>query len=341
MGIAYLRAHITKLDDFKQTFRTEGVGVSAALVSVVIPAFNCETLIAEAIGSVLAQDYKNIEIIVVDDGSTDGTIEVVKGFGSQVQLFQQMNQGAAVARNLGISKASGRYIAFLDADDYWWAGKISAQLKAMEQTGLRMAYSRFIWWKSDSLGTFSAPTEEFARVNNTGLSSAPLVTGWTYADLLLDCIVWTSTVVVEKAVLMEAGLFDPHFRKGQDYELWLRLSRLTEMVGLEQPTALYRIHPGSITFRVADRCYEYEILTAALEKWGEADPVGRKPPGGEVRSRAKRMLFNHGLAHLRYGRPEIAADAFAKLIRQRHLSVKVIVFFLLSHMRRITGRVAR
>ena len=82
--------------------------------------------------------------------------------------------------------------------------------------------------------------------------------------------------MVERDVLPEAGLFDPHFRKGHDYELWLRLSRLTEMVGLEQPTALYRIHPGSITFRVADRCYDYEILTAALEKSGEADPVGPK-----------------------------------------------------------------
>lgn len=315
--------------------------MSAALVSVVIPAFNCETLIAEAIGSVLAQDYKSIEIIVIDDGSTDGTIQVVKGFGAQVQLYQQVNQGAAVARNLGITRAHGRYIAFLDADDYWWTGKISAQLKAMEQTGLRMAYSRFIWWKPDPLGKFSEPKEEFERAGNTGLSSAPLVTGWTYADLLLDCIVWTSTVIVEKDVLMEAGMFDPHFRKGQDYELWLRLSRLTEMVGLEQPTALYRIHPGSITFRVADRCYEYEILSAALKKWGEADPVGRKPPEGEVRSRVKRILFNHGLAHLRYGQPEIAADTFGKLIRERHFSVKVLLFFLLSQVRRVIRRAAR
>lgn len=315
--------------------------MSAALVSVVVPAFNCETLIAEAIGSVLAQDYKNIEIIVVDDGSTDGTIEIVKGFGAPVQLYQQANQGAAVARNLGITQARGHYIAFLDADDYWWSGKISAQVQAMEQTGLRMAYSRFIWWKPDTQGRFSDPKEEFARAGNAGLSSAPVVTGWTYADLLLDCIVWTSTVVVEKVVLLEAGLFDPHFRKGQDYELWLRLARLTEMVGLEQPTALYRIHPGSITFRVADRCYEHEILTAALEKWGEADPVGRKPPEGEVRSRVRRMLFNHGLAHLRYGRPEIAADAFAQLIRLRHVSAKVIVFFLLSQIRRLTGRTVK
>jgi hypothetical protein len=309
--------------------------VSVALVSVVIPAFNCETLIAEAIGSVLAQDYKSIEIIVIDDGSTDGTIEVVKGFGSQVHLYQQLNQGAAVARNLGITRALGRYIAFLDADDYWWIGKISAQLKAMEQTGLRMAYSRFIWWKPDPLGNFSDPKGEFARVGNAGLSSAPLVTGWTYADLLLDCIVWTSTVIVEKEVLLEAGLFDPHFRKGQDYELWLRLSRLTEMVGLEQPTALYRIHPSSITFRVADRCYEFEILSAAIQRWGEADPVGRKPPEGEVQSRVKRILFNHGLAHLRYGQPKIAADTFAKLIRLRQLSPKIVLFFFLARARRI------
>lgn len=332
-----MQTYITKLDDFSQQSQTHGVETRAALVSVIIPAFNCEGLIAEAIGSVLAQDYKSIEIIVIDDGSTDGSIEVVKSFGSRVRLYQQANQGAAVARNLGINEARGRYIAFLDADDYWWTGKVSAQLKAMQRTGLGMAYSRFIWWKPNQLGEFSKPQDEFTVGENAGLSSAAVVTGWTYADLLLDCIVWTSTVIVEKDVLLKAGLFNPHCRKGQDYELWLRLSRLTEMVGLEQPTALYRIHPGSITFRVADRCYEYEILTAALEKWGEADPIGRKPREGDVHKRAKIMLFNHGLAHLRYGKPKIAAEAFTKLMRKGHFSWKIGFFLCLAQIRRMSN----
>ena len=107
--------------------------VDLPLVSVVIPAYNCERYLGRAIRSVLAQTYPRIECIVVDDGSTDGTAEVIDRFGSAVRAIRQENGGAAAARNAGIRTATGRYIAFLDADDYWLRNKLELQIHILEK----------------------------------------------------------------------------------------------------------------------------------------------------------------------------------------------------------------
>lgn len=300
------------------------------LVSVVIPTFNSERDIGDAIDSVLAQSYSNIEIIVVDDGSTDDTVDIVRGY-KRVRLFQQANQGSAVARNLGIWNATGDYVAFLDSDDVWWSRKIEVQVAELRRTGLGMAYSRFIRWHPSAQGDFSPPEQEFANTANPRLSRASIVTGWTYVELLLDCIVWTSTVLVERQLLLQAGLFNPHFRKGQDYDLWLRLSRITQMIGIEQPTALYRIHENSITFRVTDRCYEYEILSNAVATWGEIGPDLRRPKPGAVTKRLVRALFNHGRSHLSYGNPRIAISAFQTLLRRHQANPQALLLLLYAY----------
>ncbi len=103
-----------------------------SLVTCIIPAFNREKYIAEAIDSVLDQTYGNIEIIVIDDGSTDNTSEIVKSFNSKVKYFYQPNSGASAARNSGILKAAGDFISFLDSDDLWEKNKISLQMECFK-----------------------------------------------------------------------------------------------------------------------------------------------------------------------------------------------------------------
>jgi glycosyltransferase involved in cell wall biosynthesis len=306
--------------------------MGAPLVSVVIPAFNSAEHIGDALNSVLAQSYTDIEIIVVDDGSTDDTVGIVKQY-ERVQLLQQANQGSAVARNLGINHAQGDYIAFLDSDDVWWSGKISLQMAELQRTGLEMAYSRFIWWHPDPEGNYSPPESEFESPTNPNISNVAIVTGWTYAELLLDCIVWTSTVLVKKDKLIRSGLFNPSFRKGQDYDLWLRLSRIVPMLGIDQPTALYRIHPNSITHHIAERCYEYEILSRAVENWGETGPDLRHPPAGTVEHRLARILLNHGNAHARSGNPRIAIKAFREMFRKYHLNPKALLLLGFAYLK--------
>jgi glycosyltransferase involved in cell wall biosynthesis len=310
-------------------------GESLPLVSVVMPAYNSAQYIAEAIDSVLLQDYPALEIIVVDDGSSDNTTEIVARYGDKVSLLTQANQGSAAARNLGIRHANGKYIAFLDADDVWWSQKIRYQIEALATSGHKMAYSRFIRWHPDTNGEYSLPETDFGMPINPNTSQDGIVTGSLYAELLLDCMVWTSTVIVEKAELEKAGMFDEYLRKGQDYDLWLRLSRNIDMLGLEQATALYRIHSTSITASVRDINYEYLILSRAVAQWGETGPDGRSPGPGLVAERLMRSSFGHGYAHLKFGNPRTAMHSFRESMTHSGFRVKTLVLHLAATLRSV------
>lgn len=295
------------------------------LVSVIIPAYNSECYIADAIDSILQQDYPVLEIWVVDDGSVDNTQAIVRGYGDQVQLVTQQNKGSAAARNLGILHAHGKYIAFLDADDVWRKDKISLQVDALRNSGYKMAYSSFIRWHPDAQGRYAAPDSLFDTPRHPDTTSARIVTGWVYADLLLDCMVWTSSVIVEKSEIERAGLFDETLRKGQDYDLWLRLSQQIEMLGLQQPTALYRIHPDNITSAVKDVNYEYLILSRALARWGETGP-DRRTPAGSVAARLAKSCFVHGHRHLLRGDPRIAVRALIASMKHSGVRAKPLLY---------------
>ncbi len=308
---------------------------NAPLVSVVIPAYNSAQHIAEALDSVLRQDYPALEILVIDDGSTDNTREIVARYGDKVRLLAQTNQGSAAARNHGIRNARGKYIAFLDADDAWWSYKIRYQVDALAQSGHKMAYSRFIRWYPDACGHFMHPETEFSVATNLNVSDGKVVTGSPYAELLLDCIVWTSTVIVEKKELENVGFFDEYLRKGQDYDLWIRLSRRIEMLGLEQPTALYRIHPTCITASIKTINYEYLILSRAVAKWGETGPDGRSPSPGLVTERLMRSSFGHGYAHLKFGNPRTAMHSFRESMKHSGFRVKTVVLHLAATLRSV------
>ncbi|MES1981099.1 MAG: glycosyltransferase family A protein [Pseudomonadota bacterium] len=295
------------------------------LVTAIIPAYNSELYIAEAINSVLQQDYPAIEIIVVDDGSADNTRNIVLGYGDKVRIFSQANKGQAAARNLGILQAHGKYVAFLDADDVWWSHKISYQVAELTKSGHKMAYSRYIRWNPELTGNYADPETVFSAGDNPELSAIALVTGWTYADLLLSCLVWTSSVIVEKSEVEKVGLFDEDLRKGQDYDLWLRLSRQIEMLGLEQPTALYRIHPANVTSSLKEVNYEYLILSKTIARWGQIGP-DQRAPAGSISERLARSTFVHGYAHLKRGNPHIAASEFIQSMKHSGLRIKPLIF---------------
>jgi hypothetical protein len=294
------------------------------LVSVVIPAYNCERFIRDAVDSALAQDYPAIEIIVVDDGSTDDTGALLASYGTRIRLLSQPNRGCAAARNKGVAHAHGRYIAFLDGDDAWSPWKIRYQIEALGKAGYKLAYSRFIVWHQEADGHYLPAYRMFSAEGIAHVSDCALVTGCTYEALLKDCMVWTSTVLVEKAVLDEAGGFDESLELGEDYDLWLRLSRVMPMLGLEQPTALYRQHPHSITRGARNTNYEYLVLNRALAAWGP----GSAPEPGAMRARLARSMFNHGYSHYRGGNARIAALSFLQCMKHGDIGVKPLLLFL-------------
>jgi len=132
---------------------------TSPIVSVIIPVWNGEKYLEEAISSVLAQTYKHLEVIIVNDGSTDGTEDIAKTFSGEIKYFIQSNKGAGAARNLGIKKAMGDYLAFLDADDVWMDSKVARQISVFQEK--RKVDMVFCWMENflcpDSGGSYKKP----------------------------------------------------------------------------------------------------------------------------------------------------------------------------------------
>lgn len=302
-------------------------------ISVVIPCYNATLYIAATIQSALAQDWPDLELVVVDDGSSDGSAELVQRMFPAVTLIRQSNQGVAAARNNGITHAQGEWIAFLDADDIWLPGKLKAQWAMLQASpGTRMTYTAWQVWPSTAPVPSQADlaTLDVESDNTTRWSGA---TGWVYPQLLLDCVVWTSTVLVHKSVLCEAGVFDTTLRIGEDYDLWLRASRITQILRVPRPFALYRMHPASITKSVPERNFRALVVDRAISRWGYSSPDGRVAAKSVVNNALAKSWSDYAGAHLDAGHFKEARQAGlnALLHNWRHASgLKVWVKALLG-----------
>ena len=192
-------------------------------VSVVIPSYNAASYVMNAMESVLNQTYDNLEVIVADDASTDSTCSVIKKIKDpRVKLIERMeNGGAAAARNTAMRAATGRYIAFLDADDYWTLDKLSVQIKEMQEKA----------------ASFSC-TDYIVRANNRELLMA-MSKEINYRMLLKANIIHTSTVVYDSAMLGKNYM--PVLHKAEDYATWLNLLKISGTVLVIQEPLAYRI----------------------------------------------------------------------------------------------------
>lgn len=185
------------------------------LVSVVIPTFNRCGFVCEAVASVCAQRHARYEIIVVDDGSTDGTAAVLQcQFGERVEVVQTANRGAAAARNRGVAASRGEVIAFLDSDDLWLPGKLAAQAAFFaDHTAAEICQTDEIWIRNG------------VRVNPCAHHRKP--SGDIFEPSLRRCLVSPSTVMLRRALFDRVGGFDERLPACEDYDLWLRITRNT------------------------------------------------------------------------------------------------------------------
>lgn len=242
------------------------------LVSVIIPTYNCENYILETINCILGQDYPAIELIVVDDGSTDKTQEIIESFGAKVKLLKQQNSGVCKSRNRGISVASGQFICLMDHDDYWFPNKISAQLKCFEDyPEAGVVYSSFTLWHADIQGKFPNP-DNFTS-SASGIDKE--YSGWIYHLLLLDCWVLTSTAMFRSEVFHECGNFDEKLPFSEDWDLWLRISRSYQFLKINNITTLYRQHKNQGNKVVRPIDYRCNLLLRAYTTWGLCSPDGQ------------------------------------------------------------------
>jgi glycosyltransferase involved in cell wall biosynthesis len=197
-------------------------------ISVVMPCFNAEAFVGEAIDSVLAQTHPDVEIIVVDDGSSDRSPEIVRSFGPQVQVLEQRNRGPYPARNAGLRVATGEFVAFLDADDYWHKDCLERLHRALEGGRGDIAYCGWQNVGERSGREFVPPIYE---------------DGDPVAAFLTNCPWPIHAALTRRRVLSEAGGFSERRFSAMDYDLWLRLLTVTRrLVHVPEVLAFYRWH---------------------------------------------------------------------------------------------------
>lgn len=205
-----------------------------SLISVIIPVYNGEKTIKQTVESVLNQTIKDLEIIIINDGSQDSTLEIISRIQDcRIKVFSYPNTGSSASRNRGISRSSGEYISFIDADDLWIPDKLEAQLKALQENPeAAVAYS----WTDciDESGNF------------LGKGSYLSFNGNIYANLLLTNFIDSgSNVLIRTDALKRVGYFEESRHFSEDWDLWLRLAASYNFVAVSKPQILYRISSNS------------------------------------------------------------------------------------------------
>lgn len=232
--------------------------------SVVIPVYNRREYIAAVLRSALEQEVPPHEVIVVDDGSTDGSDEVVHEFGDAVQLYRQENQGCAVARNFGVQQSSGDYIAFLDSDDHWypWTLRLVQEVIAQHQEPTTVATSQ-LDFSGDDPPVIPVPTNEDLTVE-------------VYPDLLsYGRTVGTSVLVIRRDTFERVGGFVPRNVNATDSEFNLRTATEPGFVRILSPPMLaYRLHDTNVTHNMLSSWEGHSLLI-------DGENAGNFPGGRE------------------------------------------------------------
>lgn len=223
-------------------------------VSVIIPAYNSANLIRASIDSALKQRDVSVEIIVVDDGSTDGTDRVLESYGDAVRVIHQTNRGAYVARNAAAAVAQGDWLAFLDADDEWVEDKLAKQLR-LAAPNVGLIYSD------------CANRDDAGRVTGRVSDAHELAEGKIFAELLTINFISTSTAVIRRHDFEELHGFTTRIRGCADWDLWLRYTLLGGEVRVHpECLAVYRWHPGQMSKSFHDRQRDrLDVIQRAVE----------------------------------------------------------------------------
>ena len=245
-------------------------------MSVIIPAYNCAGILSDTIDSVLKQTYGNIEIIVVDDGSTDGTGKVAEGYleSGKVRCYQQENGGPGAARNRGIQAARGEFLAFLDADDYLMDDSIEKRMALLAEVGdLELVYSNYItsWSNGEVTTRFNRTYHEKYRSLCRAYVHGEVFEGSPSEIFEIPFDFWTGTVLIARDLMERVGPFRTDISIGEDRDMWIRMSMIAGRIGyIGSPVACYNRSRSGLTggdpvrYAIARRDLNYYFL----EKYG-------------------------------------------------------------------------
>lgn len=273
------------------------------LVSVIIPTCNSAAVIRQTVDAVLAQTHPHIELIVVDDGSTDDTLALLAGYGDKLRVVVQANQGVCRARNSGLALARGEFICFLDHDDVWYPEMLALQLQAFgADAEVGCVYADYTHWYPDAQGRHADPDALRSRFAMDAELDASM-SGWIYHLLLIDCHVQTSAAMLRREVFRQCGAYDESLPYSEDWDLWLRISRKYRFNKLKNVSVLYRQVEGQGSRKTRDVDYRTRLLERAVATWGLGSPDGTRLPR---RAFARQLALYHaeyGLGWVQAGRP--------------------------------------
>lgn len=271
------------------------------LVSVVTATYNMAGYIAETLDSILAQDYPHLESIVIDDGSTDDTAEVLAPYeaAGKVRVVRQQNAGQTVAKNRGIAESRGEFVAFCDADDTWRADKLSKQVAAFRQD-------------ADIAVVFSDINTIDGNGDPYDMPPMKRVGGRITAALLVDNFIPFPSSIVRASVLEEVRGFDESLSMSIDYDLWLRISLRYSMHYIPEPLANYRIWEGQMSKKMGERLDNFFRL---LERFLAAHPDCATE--AEKDRAWAHALVTRGYWHAREGRKIQALEDYGRAMRYR------------------------
>jgi len=286
-------------------------------ISVIIPSYNAAAYLPNAIDSALNQTVAPLEVIVVNDGSTDETAQVLERFRGRIVAINQENRGLSGARNRGIAAARGELIAFLDADDVWLPEKLEKQVACLgEHPRAGLVHTAALWWDPKT-----------AESRPRFIGDLHQVTGACYAEFFALNRVTISSMVVRRECLGKVGNFDERIRRPttQDYDLCFRIARYYELAFVDEPLVLYRLHPSNASKQLLPM---WEDILYVLRKALDDDPGLRRKVGRTVlNERLYEVFFEMGYIHHHAGRSAAARQCFLRALRQRPLSTDLWLLY--------------
>jgi len=313
-----------------------GAGVPG-LVSVIVPCYNRADIVAETIESVLAQSYQLLEIIIVDDGSTDDTREVVMRYSDpRIRYFYKANGGLSSARNAGLDEARGEYIAFLDSDDVWHPWKLSAQIEIFSRYGsvglvwsdmstfevvgrviaerhLREYYSAYSIVQLETKHSAAGCLGDLIDAAPATMARCPFYVFDVFHEMFSGNLVHPSTAVVRRQRLRESGPFEVEVtgHGAEDYHFYFRICALGPVAFLDAPTTLYRVHASQLS--TCNRLHEARGNLKVVTHWLDRRPSTLPQPVIQ-----KSLATSHawlGAEELNAGDPRAAARHLWRSLR--------------------------
>ncbi|MDX2471393.1 MAG: glycosyltransferase family A protein [SAR324 cluster bacterium] len=275
-------------------------------VSIIMPAYNSEATIGDAVATVIAQNYKSWELVIINDGSTDSTEKVAASFeDDRIRLITHINCGVAKSRNRGLEEASGELIAFLDADDLWLPDKLQMQVEQFAKGGERLGLAHHNYVEFGDFGERLPGHLKHCK----GLALA----GEIWQDLMVVNFIGTLSVMVKKEALTQVGGFDETLNGPEDWDLWIKVAKDWQIGYIPEPLALYRQHEGGIS-------KDYRPYAAQILKVLERHLLAHGSKSNQARGL---WLHNRHMAHgfARSGQRRQAISHFKDACRAKPMAI--------------------